>query len=182
MMTSGYTPSEVKELEKQYPKHKVKRLVKQAKATFKLPTSPQHIDDLMKGAMEKMPFSDYVVLASGFYAGYMGLTPATMMLGMFGVGKKIPSFSIFGIEVPDPLGFISTMVKDIAAKDPAKAAEWGISGQTGSFPLEIKIAYACVGMIEAYMMTRPGAMGAMLNFVTGMAQATAAGIDAIIPG
>jgi hypothetical protein len=149
---------------------------------YQLPKSPADIDKMMENALDKVPFSDYIIMASGFYAGFHGFTPATMMLGLFGVGKKMPSYTIFGIEVPDPMGFVSTAIKNMAAQNPELAAKYGITGQAGEFPLEIKFAYGCVGLIEAYMMTRPGAMGAMLNFVTGMAQATAAGIDALIPG
>ena len=146
--------------------------------TLKLPRTAKELDEAMQDLLSKLPLADAAVMMGGFFAGYHGMTPMTALLGGIGkIGVAAPIAGNVIFDMIDPFGFFHQK----AAERAAATTPEDIARVEHEMAM-LRWSMACVGLVEAYMMTRPGALQGVLNFVGQMAQATAEGIDAIIPG
>ena len=130
----------------------------------KLPKTTKELDETMQELLGKIPVADAMVCVAGFYAGYQGMTPMTMIMGgLKGFGAGVSTVTtVVGSVAFDPTNILRNLVDKVAEeKKEAVALQW-------------KLTMACIGLIEAYMITRPGALAAVGNLAAAMTQA---GID-----
>ena len=152
----------------------------------KLPKTGEQLEGQLEEMLDMMPLADAAVMIAGFFAGYHSLTPMTMLMSGFkGFADTMKDVEHFAMDPPlrGLLGISEaewhaalkkTYGLDYPLSDAEKAAVAGVNSY--------KLSMACIGLIESYMITRPGALAGVLNFIGQMAQATAEGIDAVIPG
>jgi len=127
----------------------------------RVPKTAKDMEDILAESMARVPGADYIIMVSGFVAGMKGYTPFTALLkalGGLGGGGDIGNF----LFTPGWKQILDAMTG---------------TGQP-EIAIEDKLALGCAGLIEAYMMTRPGSLQAVLGFTSGMAQA----VGEIVPG
>jgi hypothetical protein len=144
------------------------------------PTKARKIDEEQRERfltyLHRIPPQDAMIMSAGAIAGSQGYTPMTMILkalkGGVGVGG-MGNFQVNDIlplltpgQAFNPAAYVGfgKILRDVImppSSGNASASSLGLSYDD----LKMTAALASVGMIESYMITRPGAFGAVLNMV-----------------
>lgn len=147
-----------------------------------------------------VPVIDATILILGFYAGYNGMTPMTAIMGWLPGFSKQKTIVSSGSTISDPFGFQGVRdtqlnverlsqipggvgIPIIVPKKPENMTDQEVKDE--KLFDSYRICLGCCGAIEAYMITRPGSLGAITGLVGTMAVAAAEaikGIGAIVPG
>ena len=139
------------------------------KTIRQIPKTSKQMEDVLTTAAKNVPGADYIIMLAGFIAGTKGYTPLTMLIKVFGIAG--------GMETGWPgLNPNSTWGRTVAKIEAQQSGTPPTPENTLS--AEEILTLGCVGLIEAYALTRPGTVGAIGSTIAGVIQ----GIGSIIPG
>jgi hypothetical protein len=138
------------------------------KLSVTLPKTGAELEKFLQEGMEHLPVADVMVMGAGFYAGYHMMTPFTLMMSRIFSAGKLLNPATWAMDLASA---VSLQIDGIGISDPVQKET-----KKNELELRYKLGYASIGLIEAYMVTRPGFMSGMLNF---LGQLTLAGAEAI---
>lgn len=138
------------------------------------------ITEKIDALLAEIPVPDLLIMAAGAYAGSRGYTPMTSLIGGK-AGEQIAGllesmrahqdamkwtmpFLAFG-----PLPLLMAILFPVTPESPPEDVEEKKAA-------EDILALACIGMIEAYMMTRPGVLPALIEAAGQAVQGLGKGI------
>jgi len=141
------------------------------------PSKARKVDEAQRerllAYLDRIPPADAVILTAGALAGTQGYTPMTMILkglqsgsngasGAFDVVDNIMNNKWVGITPAGSMYRYNRLITDIIlGRDPAVS-----SASAATYDQFMKTAaLGSIGMIEAYTISRPGALSATLNMV-----------------
>lgn len=156
------------------------RLVPVPGDTMPRPTKARKVDEAQRENLihylNGIPPADAAIMTAGALAGTQGYTPMTMLLK--GLSGDASAFNVYEkIMQATPLGFNVRAAEMIADIIMGKGSQNATASPAGaSYDALMKtLALGSIGMIEAYTISRPGALAATLNMIqTGIGQVAGA--------
>lgn len=154
---------------------------------FRLPKTENEFEEAFTDLFSQMNPADVAIMTAGFFAGYHCMTPMTLLIqGAKGVMDTVDQIATgaqaAGATLAESYMFITGLPMELASFfttgqwiDPSTGTSYvptKAQTKTQSVVNSTKWSYACLGLIEAYMITRPGALAAVLGLLeTGMSVA-----------
>jgi hypothetical protein len=144
------------------------------------PTKARKVDEAQRQELmhylHGIPPADAAIMTAGAFAGTQGYTPMTMLLK--GLSGDSTSFNIVDkIMQGTPLGFnlrAGEMIADIILGKSSQNAA-ALTQHPSYDAIMRSLALGSIGMVEAYTISRPGALAATLNMIqTGIGQVAGA--------